>query len=286
MDNKLILGTVQFGLDYGINNSSGKISKLEASKIIACCTESKINKFDTAANYGASENILGEYFFENPSTDFQIITKLDSKLTLEESMNQSKARLRINKINYLMFHSFDHYKKYKAQIGDFIKKNKSLNFDYLGVSVYSNFEITELINDDNIDLIQLPFNLLDNESQKGDLLKLAKKRGKIIHVRSIFLQGLFYKNVENLNGKLSALEINLADINRISEINKIDINKLAFGYVLSKEYIDGVLFGVDNLKQLEDNISALEHKLDNHIIKLIDNIKVIDIDLLNPSNWN
>ena len=287
MNKKLILGTVQFGLDYGVNNLNGKITKAEVSKILKMAIKNKINIFDTAANYGDSENILGEYFAENPSTEFQIITKLSRHLTLEESLNQSKSRLRMNKINYLMFHSFEHYRIHKPRIDDFIKKNKLVNFDYLGVSVYSNFEISELINDDNVDVIQLPFNLLDNETQKGKLLRIAKERGKIIHVRSIFLQGLFYKrNLENLNGKLSALAMDLSEINRIANINDTDINKLAFGYVSSKEYIDGLLFGVDNLKQLEENITVSEYKLDSEIIKLIDNIKVVDIQLLNPSNWN
>jgi aryl-alcohol dehydrogenase-like predicted oxidoreductase len=286
LSNKLILGTVQFGLNYGINNSLGKIAEDEAYKIVQASLEKNVNIFDTAANYGDSEEILGRCINQIPNREINIITKLDSKLNIEDSLFQSLERLRLRKVKYLMFHSFDQYLKNKAILKEFNKKHRNIHFDSLGVSIYTNNEIELLLLDKNIDLIQVPFNLLDNEYQRGNILKKAKENDKIIHVRSIFLQGLFYKQLESIQGKLSNLKNDLKKLNEIAEINNIDLNKMAMSYVLSKSYIDGVLFGVDNLKQLEENISASEHKLDNHIIKLIDNIKVIDIDLLNPSNWN
>jgi len=286
LSNKLILGTVQFGLNYGINNSIGKVKEDEAFKILQASVEQNVNIFDTAANYGDSEEILGRCFNQIPNREINIITKLDSKLSIEDSLFQSLDRLRVRKVKYVMFHSFEHYVKNKEILKEFIKKHKNIHFENLGVSVYTNNEIELLLLDKNIDLVQVPFNLLDNKYQKGDLLKKAKENDKIIHVRSIFLQGLFYKQLESIQGKLSNLKNDLKKLNEIAEINKIDLNKMAMSYVLSKSYIDGVLFGVDSLKQLNDNISASNHQLDSKIIDAIDNIRVLNSELLNPVNWN
>lgn len=286
MSNKLILGTVQFGLNYGINNSLGKISEDEAFKIVQASLEKDVNIFDTAANYGDSEEILGRCINQIPNREINIITKLHSMLNIEDSLFQSLERLRVRKVKYLMFHSFEHYLKNKKILKEFIEKHRHIHFESLGVSIYTNNEIELLLMDKNIDLIQVPFNLLDNEYQRGSVLKKAKENDKIIHVRSVFLQGLFYKQLDSIQGELSNLKNDLKKLNEIAEINKIHLNKMAMSYVLSKRYIDGVLFGVDSLKQLNDNISASNHQLDSKIIDAIDNIRVLNSELLNPVNWN
>ena len=244
-----------------------------------------MNIFDTAANYGDSEEILGRCFNQIPNREINIITKLDSKLNIEDSLFQSLDRLRVRKVKYLMFHSVEHYLKNIEILKEFIKKHKNIHFENLGVSIYTNNEIELLLLDTNIDLIQVPFNLLDNEYQRGDLLKKAKEIDKIIHVRSIFLQGLFYKNLESLQGNISILKNDLKKLNEIANIHNIELNKMAISYVLSKSYIDGVLFGVDSLVQLNDNIMASKYQLDSEIIRAIDNIHVLNSELLNPANW-
>ena len=55
MVDKFILGTVHFGLDYGINNDVGKISEDDAFRILMISYQNGIRTLDTAGNYGNSE---------------------------------------------------------------------------------------------------------------------------------------------------------------------------------------------------------------------------------------
>ncbi len=52
---KISLGTVQFGMDYGIANVRGKVDKEEVFKIMDLASSKKIGFLDTAYSYGESE---------------------------------------------------------------------------------------------------------------------------------------------------------------------------------------------------------------------------------------
>ena len=248
--NKLILGTVQFGLKYGINNSVGQVSKEEVKKILDYAQFVGINTLDTAAGYGDSEKCIGGYHY-NSKELFHIITKFnkDTTISWEDSLKESIKKLYIEKVDVVMFHSFEHYYSVKSELPTIINKGRDLYFDKIGVSVYTNNELEQLLYDDNVEVVQLPFNLLDNESLRANILKRLKEKGKIIHTRSTFLQGLFYKNISSLDDKFNDLIPLLTHINELVRENKININTLAMQYVLSKEYIDGVLIGVDSSSQ-------------------------------------
>ena len=69
---RLALGTAQFGLDYGINNKTGKVSEPAVALILAEAAKNGIECLDTAAAYGDSEDVIG-----NISTgryEFKIVT--------------------------------------------------------------------------------------------------------------------------------------------------------------------------------------------------------------------
>ncbi|MGP1664729.1 MAG: aldo/keto reductase, partial [Rhodanobacter sp.] len=69
---KLALGTVQFGLPYGIANPGGQIGRDDAGQILALARESGIDTLDTAIAYGDSEACLGAV----GTKGFRVITKL------------------------------------------------------------------------------------------------------------------------------------------------------------------------------------------------------------------
>ena len=84
-----------------------------------------------------------------------------------------------------------------------IKKKKY--HQKIGVSIYTNQEFENALNYDLIDLIQIPFNLLDNFNNKGDLIKKAKSKNIEIHARSVFLQGLFFKDHKSLKNSMKSI---------------------------------------------------------------------------------
>ena len=287
MFSKIILGTVQFGLNYGINNIGGKISKLDASKILNYSSQNEISFLDTAASYGDSENVIGEYLKENSDHKFRIISKLLLKnQTFEESIQTSLQKLQIKKIDTILFHSYDDYKINKENLSDYKMKYQNKLFDKIGVSLYTNKEVENVIEDENIDVVQVPFNILDNASKREVVYKKIKDSGKTLHTRSVFLQGLIFKKPNELQNEFEILIPYFKKIENLCFEYKISINELALSYVLSKKYIDGVLIGVDNLEQLKRNINIAKLKVSSTIFKEIDEMQIQNESILNPSNWN
>jgi len=281
MGNKLSIGTAQFGLDYGINNSSGKISFKDANEILKSSLSYGIKNIDTAAVYGDSEKMIGKLKeFNSEFNSFRITTKLkySSTRTLESQISDSKIRLSVSNIDCLLFHSFQDYLLFNLN-----KKPKYVT--KIGVSLHSNEEIEKAINDPLIEVIQAPFNLLDNQSKRGLIFKKIKMKGIEIQVRSIFLQGLIFKNHRDLPLNLIPLVPFLTEIKKIAKKNRISLQQLALSYVLSKTYIDTVLIGVDSLDQLSSNIKSFNNEMNWLAFEEVDSIIVDCPNLLNPVNW-
>lgn len=286
MVNKLILGTVQFGLEYGINNINGRPDKETVFEILFYAYDNGIKYLDTAELYGDAHNLIGEFHKLNPTKKFNIITKFpnDFEDRVDDKITTYLIQLNIDQLHTILFHSFDSYLKYKGHLESIILlKNKSVK--YIGVSVYTNDQMDKVIDDINIDIIQIPFNLFDNLNQRGELLKKAKNKNKIIHTRSAFLQGLFFMKKNNPNIIRTKLENELDIIAEISVKSALSIGSISLNYCLMQNNIDGVLMGVDSLQQLKENIAYLENKISNQYIKEIEKINIQDVNLLNPSLW-
>ena len=281
MLDKIAIGTVQFGLEYGINNTTGQIKRDEISKILNRCKEVGIMHIDTASAYGNAEEVLGETIqLEGLTNSFQITTKYkgDRVNNLSLSTQESLQKLKVEKLHCQMFHSYQDFKHTEYLI-------KPDSVDKMGVSVYTNEELLDTIKDPKICVVQCPFNLLDNHSVRGESLKLAKEMGVEVQVRSAFLQGLFFMDRDRLPFALLELKGPLQELYKICSDNQITMSHLALGYCLSKDYIDKVVIGVDSLEQLNTNIEAIQTPLPKSIIEEIDKIKVNNQTLLNPTNW-
>ena len=289
MEHKLILGTVQFGLDYGVNNAAGKVNSSNVKVILDAAFEKGVLLLDSAEGYGDSQEKIGEYHI-NSSNSFRVITKfssarLDLPANIKERVYKNLKTLNIKSLYSYMFHSFDDYNKFYPVFKEdliFLREEKSIQ--KIGVSLYTNEELEEVLKNDNIDLVQLPFNLFDNSSRRKEILLKAKSKGLEIHVRSTFLQGLFFKNLNSIQGKIVPLKPYLEDLEQIKKKYKLSIETLALQYALQKNYIDRVLIGVDSAEQLKKNIDICSKKTDIPT-KIIDNINIAEGSLLNPINW-
>lgn len=287
LNNKLILGTVQMGLPYGINNNSGKISLQNSIEILEYAFNNGIETLDSAESYGNAHEVIGIFHDQNPNKIFRVITKLPHQVNddIVKKVDGYLKELKVNQLETLMFHS---YASYEDNIGNFavlkrLKLNKKIKT--IGVSVYTNNEIEKVILNDDIDIIQLPFNLFDNTNLRSDILMKAKSKGKIIHTRSALLQGLFFKDRNSTNKIAQKLKKELAFISEISRNENTSISALALSYCLLQKTIDNVLIGVDSLSQLEDNIKSISYKITPQTIEHINTIKIKNLDLLNPSLW-
>ncbi|MCB0496664.1 MAG: aldo/keto reductase [Cyclobacteriaceae bacterium] len=288
--NKIILGTVQFGLNYGINNSLGKPSQKEVFQILNLAKDRNIDLLDTAEAYGNAQNIIGSYHKQS-NFRFNIITKYsptnkELPLSIYDRVYKNLDTLNVQKLYSYMFHSFKDYKLlWKEQKKNFEKLKEEDKIEKIGVSLYTNEELKNIIKDNCVELVQIPFNLLDNVNQKFNLLKEAKEMGFEIHTRSAFLQGLFFRDIDNLPDFFMSLKSDLKKIKELAKSNKISVSDLALSYVSSQKYVDGILIGVDSETQLSENINFSKNVLPQQVIDEINSITVLNPELLNPSNW-
>ncbi len=286
--NKLILGTVQMGLNYGINNNSGKVSFENSCNILSKAFEFGINTIDTAEAYGNAHRVIGDFHRLNPNIKYNVVTKIPHNADLdkiERIIRTYIGDLNVDYLEVLMFHSFDTYQNNKQIIPILNDLKKQGIIKNIGVSVYTNEQIETLLLDDTITVVQMPFNLLDNESIRGNLMAKLKAKEKIVHTRSAFLQGLFFKEGSDDNAIFQKLSNELIVIKNIAIEESTSISNLALSYCLCQENIDQVLIGVDSVSQLIDNLKALNYKIEPKAITKINAIKVKDLDLLNPSLW-
>lgn len=156
----------------------------------------------------------------------------------------------------------------------------------IGLSIYSNYEFEHAINNEFVDVIQLPYNLLDNRNQRGLLLNKAKIFGKEIQARSIFLQGLFFKNLPIKEEKISALNPYLFKLKYFTEKYDISMLRMAINYVLNQKDVDYLVLGIDGLDQLDQIFNNLDYKLSCELMDAIDSLSVIEVEKLYPKNWN
>jgi aryl-alcohol dehydrogenase-like predicted oxidoreductase len=288
MIEKLILGTVQFGLDYGINNKNGQMYEQEVFDILDLSKSKGIRHLDTAAAYGNSEERIGKYIARKGDTFFKIITKFDLKTYHSpiDSLDNSLSELNVSCVDTIMFHNYDDFLKTDQCQLENLLAQKGEKFKKLGISVYTNEQIEEVCKTKIFQTIQMPFNALDNNNIRGEAMRMMKSNGIEIHTRSVFLQGLFFMSLESIPVKLQPLKPYLSRMEQISSHHQVDKSALALHYNLSNQLTSGVLMGVDSVKQLEQNIELTNAQISQSAFNAIDEIHVKEFSLLNPATWS
>jgi len=261
LSSKLILGTVHMGLPYGINNSLGKISLQDSAEILNHAFDCGIEILDSAEAYGNAHEVIGKFHEKNPKKRFKVITKLPNKIeaNLTYTVKEYLNKLHVDYLHALLFHS---YSSYEANFNKFniLKELKSDGkIEKLGVSVYTNQEIEQVIEDDDIDIIQIPFNLFDNSTLRGSLLKKAKSKGKTVHTRSALLQGLFFKDSNEANKAVQNLKDELIVIKKIASKRNLPMSTLALSYCLYQTNIDNLLIVIDSIEQWKKKLQAINY---------------------------
>jgi N-acylneuraminate cytidylyltransferase len=282
---KLILGTAQIGMHYGVNNSSELLTVEQSLEILNCAKENGIIELDTANAYGESERIIGMY--NRCASPFIVNTKVvkTNFVHLRTHVQKLLIKLGVKKINTLYIHKINEFIDNSHVLSELVNLKNEGIIDNIGVAVYTNNDIDFVMDFNEINIVQVPFNLLDNENVRGEKLRQLKISKKEVHVRSIFLQGLIFANPNNLPEYLSILKPYLIQLNKISSSTNYSIANIAFQYALSKPYIDKILFGIDNINQLKSNINEIHKEVSPEVFRLIDHINVKEIELLNPGNW-
>lgn len=277
MKNKIVLGTVQFGLQYGVN-SAGRPSEEAVKRILTEASNGGIETLDTSSAYGNSEEILGESI--TPDEEFKIVSKYPKvETSVSEMFKGSLKRLKVKQLYGYLLHHFEVYKNNPKVWDEFVALKESGKVQKIGFSLYTPEELQFILeNKSSFDLIQVPFNIFDKKFLP--YMKELHDKGVEIHVRSTFLQGLFFKDRGSLPEKLKPMKKYLFQLDEYSKQSGLSISEIALNYNLQNPYIDGVLIGVDNVEQLQTNLNSVkETPIDIEI-------EVKEQELLNPVNWN
>ncbi len=286
MNSKLALGTVQFGIDYGINNTRGKVPIEEVKEILRLCANQGIKVLDTAVNYGDSEIVLGKAL-NGLENSFKIVSKLPDidGISVVSTVNESINRLKMNPLYAYLFHSYKHFKKNSTAYDQLFALKNQGQIEKIGFSLYDPSEAEELLlNDIKFDLVQVPYNVFDRRFEK--VFSLLKEKEVEIHTRSTFLQGLFFKPPELLPAHFKKIKEKLIALQRLFKVNNIPLASGLLCFSLLNDLIDCVVVGVDNLSNLKMNLQAVGSlkKVEKIIFEILE-FEEKDPDIILPTNW-
>jgi aryl-alcohol dehydrogenase-like predicted oxidoreductase len=284
---KLGLGTVQLGIDYGIANRTGKLDKAEAVAILHAAADGGIECFDTAAAYGDSEEIIGRFIKES---GFQpkLCTKFSCCALAERELRESLACLGVERLDYFLLHKpAEVFLPEFGAVLESIRKNPAVG--KVGVSVYSIDEVLECLNH-GVEVLQIPFNIIDSRLVTSGLLKRLKSRGVELHARSIYLQGMLISGTTTkLPGESlpPGAEKYLEMLEMLAKEQGLSVKELCFLYVRDCGDIDRFFIGCETVEQVVENLAL--YRLPKLSKEFIDKAQALFGDvpdkILNPALW-
>lgn len=285
---RLAIGTVQFGMPYGVANSVRQVRIDEATEILALARKKGVDTLDTAIAYGESERVLGQVGVEG----YQVITKLPFTLDNEKDVSKyvesqiysSLQNLKQKKLYGLLLHRSSALleKNGEALYQVLIDLKAQRLIKKIGVSIYSPSELDVVIRNFDIDLVQAPVNLFDRSMEKTGLGQKLKEKGIEVHARSIFLQGLLLMEPESRPQKFMKWRKAFEAFDRWLALNSKKPLEVALKYVDQLSFVDKLIVGVDSKEHLEQILAALNSESFD-IPVFFDNE---DRRLINPSKWS
>ena len=299
---KLTLGTVQLGSAYGIANRSGKPDEDQSFRLLNRAIQGGITCFDTAGAYGDSESVLGRFFSQREKPLFISKTKITADARTKEieieremynNVQMSLGRLQIEKIPIMMLHNPDILQIHgKTVTSCFDKLIKEGLVDKAGVSFGANIDeqfeqVWPLVKEDLYEVVQIPFNLLDDRLDRSGGLQRLKASEKIVFARSIFLQGLIFLSPGSLPQHFSAASKSIYRLQRLAEGEGLSLAQLAVSYVRDRAEVDSVVIGAETEEQVISNLKLIEGPslTDCARAQVTEAIGALPEHILNPALW-
>lgn len=284
---RLALGTVQFGLPYGVANHEGQVPRSTAKDMLKLAAENGVDTLDTAIAYGESEACLGEV----GTAGFKVVTKLpalprhcaDVSAWVEKEVGLSLARLGVSDVYGLLLHRSDNLLREDGQV--LYRALQSLKeagyVQKIGISIYAPVELDALAFRYPLDLVQAPFNLVDRRLTTSGWLQKLKANGVEVHARSAFLQGLLLMRKADIPKKFAGWANVWSRWHEWLASHDVSAVQACLAYPLSFSEVDRVVVGADNLDQLAQ-ISGAEA---SSVAMDLPDLSCEADNLINPSLW-
>lgn len=291
---RLVLGTAQIGMSYGIANTKGRPNMRETAAIVEEAWKSGYTFFDTAQDYGECEGILGAIICEmGIANEVSIVTKLlpsnDPKRPewILPSIEKTLDRLGVDHLWGLMLHREAWLGCWNDGLGECLVgfKNDGI-VRHLGVSLYSVKEAKSALMNPDIDIVQLPCNVLDQRMLSEGVFDLARERNKICFVRSIYLQGFLTMLPEAVEKKMPFAAAASKRWHELAHEYGSDPVDLAMRFALALD--SPLVVGVESVSQMKRNVAMLsaeplKRKDIEHIGRCMSH--VAGDRIINPINW-
>lgn len=284
---RLALGTAQFGMAYGISNQSGQITQSEAKKILKLALDNGIDMLDTAISYGESEIRLGQLGIQ----DFKVITKIPAIPTgcnniaewAGDQITASMSRLGVGSLYGLLLHRSEDLLSSSGELlyEALLKFKDAGKVQKLGVSIYSPHELDNIGNSFDIELVQAPFNILDQRLHMSGWLDRLKARDIEVHTRSVFLQGLLLMKPSNRPSKFNRWTSFWSKWDAWIEQTGLTPLSACIRFACTFPQISRLVVGVDSISQLQEIILASK----GPSLEVPSWQDEINSDLFIPSNW-
>jgi len=283
--NNFCIGTAQFGMSYGIYNH--KIKLREIKKILKISRKFGLNQIDTSMLYGDSEAILGKAGIKN----WKIVTKLppvpkkevDLKKWIYNKTRNSIKKLKIKNLYGLILHDSEALlgsrKKEIYEALSYLKKKKYIA--KIGVSIYNFNVLKKILKFYNLDIVQLPFNIIDQRLIKTGIYKELKRKKIEVQARSIFLKGLLLAPTSYQKRKFSKWNNLWNDLHFWKLNNNYDLKDICISFVSNFRYVKKIILGVDSVQQLNQILKFKRYKN----FSLPKSFYIKNEKLINPSNW-
>lgn len=292
--NRIVLGTAQLGMNYGIANTTGQPVYDTAKSIVQEAWDSGICEFDTAQAYGQSEQILGQIFKNLGVADkAKVITKFapdvdhSDRVALNNALEISLNNLGVESLYCLMLHREDMLDLWKNGLKEnLMDMVASTRVKYIGISVYSPEKAVQALNTDGISMVQLPANIMDRRFEKAGVFQNADDAEKTIYVRSSFLQGLLLMSPDDMPEHMRFAAPVLNRLASIAQDIGLSINELCVGYIKNAFPHALLVFGAETPEQVKENLKCWNVVWPDEMTQMIQTeFKDVDQIILNPSLW-
>jgi aryl-alcohol dehydrogenase-like predicted oxidoreductase len=282
---RLILGTAQFGLDYGISNTRGLIHQAEIEAILTRAEEAGITTLDTAAAYGESEANIGKVLHSN--SNFRIITKYPPSTpgkSIKQAFSESLQRLGQEKIYGYLLHSFSSFQNNPAILDELQDLKTQGKVKKIGISLYHPEEAESLMQvDSQIDIVQIPYSVFDRRFE--NILPQLRSNGIETHARSIYLQGLYFMHPDAIPVHLQQAAPKIKKLQQLAVVYNLPLGAMLMNFVLQNKFITHIVVGVESLQTLEGNIAFITTQLPEELILALQEYEEQDEQIILPYNW-
>ncbi len=259
---KLVLGTVELGLEYGIDRQA-RPAQDEAFAILDAARAAGIDTFDTASSYGNAEEILGEWIAARDCADkVNLISKGSGRADIEQSLR----RLGLKVLDGYLLHNS------KGSFAELQEAKRDGLVKHIGASVYKPEEVRG-----EFEYVQAPYNALDRRFEKA--------QDTVVFARSPFLQGLLLMSPADVPPHLLHARPYLEQFIAIANHYKLSQLQASLLFALhgNAQY---VVFGVKRLAQLEEILEAAKTPVPDGFIDAVRaGIQNVDEAVINPSVW-